>query len=217
MPGQARSSGWWILEPGAPPPARRNRPGESDEYAGCDPRFLRRRAGESQEPLERLARLARAVAARSDQTQRRRADRGAGPVSGSAGAQDIGASSTFLAAPRWRKHSQEFTARRGRKSSQHPAWRGLSAGHGGFRAAIRFNAGRDAGVAGQRPAPPSALEPESSRAEKKSTFSSASPTLGEGARHRRSPRCPAPRVTLTFGRTPEFRGMGLVVGSRGKR
>ena len=40
-----------------------------------------------------------------------------------------------------------------RKNPEHPAWRGLSAG--------------------QRPAPRSALEPESSRAENKSTFSSA--------------------------------------------
>jgi len=41
-----------------------------------------------------------------------------------------------------------------------PAWRGLSAGHGGIRAAIKFDAGRDAGVAGQRPAPRSVLEPQ---------------------------------------------------------
>ena len=45
------------------------------------------------------------------------------------------------------------TARRGRESPQHPTWRGLSAGHGGIRAAIAFDAGTDAGVAGQRPAP----------------------------------------------------------------
>jgi len=30
------------------------------------------------------------------------------------------------------------------------AWRGLSAGHGGIRAAIGFNAGADAGVAAPR-------------------------------------------------------------------
>jgi hypothetical protein len=58
---------------------------------------------------------------------------------------------------RWRSRAPS------RKSPEHPAWRGLSAGHGGIRAAIRFDAGRDAGVAGQRPAPRSALEPESSR------------------------------------------------------
>jgi len=37
------------------------------------------------------------------------------------------------------------------KSLEHPAWRGLSAGHGGIRAAIGFDAGRDADVAGRRP------------------------------------------------------------------
>jgi len=36
----------------------------------------------------------------------------------------------------------------------------------GIRAAIGFDAGRDAGVAGQRPAPRLALEPESSRVER---------------------------------------------------
>jgi hypothetical protein len=40
-----------------------------------------------------------------------------------------------------------------RKSPEHPAWRGLSAGQSGIRAAIGFNAGTDAGVTGQRPAP----------------------------------------------------------------
>jgi len=47
-----------------------------------------------------------------------------------------------------------------RKSSEHPAWRGLSAGHGGICAAMGFDVGRDAGVAGQRPAPRSGLEPQ---------------------------------------------------------
>jgi len=56
-------------------------------------------------------------------------------------------------------HQREHSAA-SRKSPEHPAWRGPSAGHGGIRAAIGFDAGRDAGVAGQRPAPPSAPEPK---------------------------------------------------------
>jgi len=66
-------------------------------------------------------------------------------------------------------------------------WRGLSAGHGGIRAAMGFDAGRDAGVAGQRPAPPSALEPESSRAEKERVVGS---TARQAATRQRSTPTP---------------------------
>jgi len=90
----------------------------------------------------------------------------------------IGHPQRLSARTEWQSYRQNKEASCGvhsaasRKSTQHPAWRGISSGHGGIRAAIGFDAGRDAGVAGQRPAPRSALEPESSRAEKKRVVSS---------------------------------------------